>query len=468
MKNIILIHNNFKNILKIAQVITEIGETLFISTKLKNGLQFLNFERAELFIIDGSYPLEVEDIIGLKDLKTEIILINRDYSESNVESIGKIVDENEFIESLKSFNKSRSSKTVSVKKDPHIFRDIETFKLSITQEVRRAKRYRYPFVVVMFELTDDSYAQHIINYFSSKIREFDSLWIYNSNKFSMILPHTGWNGAEILTNRLTTYITQELGIEIDSLKNVILSFKRIERDKAFIKRIEKSLDGDYYNINKSANFNIWKYELFSEFTEAKTIRMFNRYKGLLISHDSDIILNEQKLEVHNIREIQFSIIDSEKATYFYSKTLNKTIRAGVETVNGDKSSAILSNFEIISSDFIKNTGVKLLIEEDFPILISDKKAQISAKIVEISLDEVTIITENIAIFQNSSNLKLSFEIPFKALSYKIETEAKVLNIEEGTDISYIDLQIATSITDNMKISEYLSLKQIQFIKELRV
>jgi len=462
LKNIILIHNNFRNISNIAQAVSDVGENLFLSTNFKNGLQFLNFESVEMFLIDSSYSVKDEELSSLKTLNIEPTFISRqDVSLENMSDFGKVINEDKFIENLKSIKNINIEET-TLKNAPNIFRDFDTFKLAITQEVRRAKRYRYPFVVVMFQLTDKTHIQQVIDYFSSKIREFDSLWIYDDTKFSMVLPHTGWNGAEILTSRLTTQITQEIGIEIDALKNVILSFKRIERDEDFITRIENSLNNEYYNINKSVAFNVWKEELFSEFLEAKTIRIFNRYKGLLISHDSDIVLNEHHLELHNIRDIQFSIIDKEKASYFYSKTLNKTIRAGVEKIDPKDFSATLSNFEIIDSDFIENKNLKLLIEEDLPIRISGNLAQI----VELSLDEITVVTKDISAIKNKSKLKLNFEISVRDTLFKIKAEGKILNIEEGAE-SYIDIKMTTSSIENIKISEFLSTKQIQFIKELK-
>jgi len=455
MKNTIIIHNNWAGISNLISKITKNDADIFILQDFQN---IVVFEKAQMIIIDNSYSLKNEDIKLLKQMKLETIFINNPNQD-----LGKNLTQHELLISLNSENSQLESQP-KFTKSANIFNDFDSFKLSITQEVRRAKRYNYPFVVVMFQLLDSQHHQKIIDYFASKIREFDSLWIYDKNYFSMILPHTGWNGAEILTSRLTTFITKEININVDSLKNTVISFKRIEQDKDFIERVKSSLHGEYYTINKSVSFNVWKDELFSEFLEAKTIRIFNRYKGLLISHDSDIILSEDKLELNNIRAIQLSIINSEKATYFHSKILNKTIRASVQTIDIENSSATLSNFEFIDSEFIKNTSVKLLIEEDMEISISDKLNQLSAQIIEMSLDEITIEVQNNSNFKIDSEFDLDFKIN---KSYNIRTNAKVISIEKGAETSYIDFQISTSINDNMKMSDFISQKQIQFIKELR-
>lgn len=472
MKNIITVYKEFKNISKIADAITEIGENIFLTTSIKNGLQFLNFERAELFIIDSSYDISEEEFEALKKVDSELIFMseNDDELQFNLHSIGTVVTHGEMIDYISHSPKDIGANISAIKKKkiPNVFRDFESFKNSITQEVRRAKRYQYPLVVVMFKLTETHHIEQVINYFASKIREFDSLWITDDERFAMVLPHTGWNGAEILTNRLTTHITGELKIDISSLKNKIISFKRIETDADFISKIEFGLDSEYYDVNRDIDFNVWKEELFSEFLEGKTIRIFNRYKGMLISHDSDIILKNSKLELHNIRPLQLSIINDEKATYFYSTTLSKTVRAGVEKLDLRKAFATLTSFEIIDSSFIKNTTMKLLVEEDITVKISTDSNHIDSKLVELSLDEMTIMTHTTDIFKESSHCDIEFSLDLKkGGNYIIKTEAKVKEIEEGREISYIDLEITTSLNDNMKISEYLSGKQIKFIKELK-
>jgi hypothetical protein len=469
LKNTVLVHKSFRNISEVAELITEIGENLFLSTSLSSGLQFLNFERCDLFIIDESYLLSEADIEALHKVKSDVIVISENGLDIDLQGIASEINKQELIKNLQSSKGSAkfSISSISTKKAPNIFREFDTFKDSITQEVRRAKRYQYPLVVVMFQLVETDHIEGVINYFSSKIREFDSLWITDNSRFSMVLPHTGWNGAEILTNRLTTHITGELGIDVESLKNKIISFKRIESDSDFINRIKNGLDSEYYNINKDIDFNIWKEEIFSEFIEGKTVRIFNRYKGMLISHDSDIILKGSTLELHNIRPLQLSIINNEKATYFYSTPLNKSIRAGVEEIDVDRSFATLTSFEIIDSSFIKNTSMKLLVEDSVEVKISNHTGITVGKLLELSLDEITITVEDRAILQNEENFTIQFSLDFKGKSHTISTTGNLKNIEEGRDISYADFTITTSLSDNMKISEFLSNKQIKFIKELK-
>jgi hypothetical protein len=175
-------------------------------------------------------------------------------------------------------------------------------------------------------------------------------------------------------------------------------------------------------------------------------------------------LKRGKLKLYNIRPLQLSIIDKEKATYFHSSTLNKTIRAGVEKISRNSSNATLTNFELIDSSFIKNTTFKLLIEEKISDIKIDGKA-ISGDIYELSLDEVTIISKAVEDIKKGDSIKLEFTIPTN--SYYVSTEASVQDIEKGTNTSFIDLIIKTSLSDNMKISEFLANKQIEFIKELK-
>ena len=456
MFSIVLVYSNFQKIKDLIEKISKLDRDVILAKDIERGLGFLNFNNVQIFAIDSSYKLSETDLIKLKNVKNDLFLINF----KNKLEFGQNISGKEFIKLLS--NNAKDQET-NLSKSPRIFRDYEQFKNVISQEVRRAKRYRYPFVVVMFKVDDNKYTQQIINYFASKIREFDSLWIYDETHFSMILPHTGWNGAEILTNRLTNYITAEIGVETDVLKNIILSFKRVEKDTDFLARINHALHNVYYNTNKQIDFHVWKDELFSEFIETKTIRVFNRYKGMLISHDSDLVVFNDKLQLLNIRKLQFKIIDLEKATYFFSENLKKVIRAEVESLDKKHLSAIFSHFEFVDLSIIKTNIVKLLIEEDLKINIkSSDDFEISGEIIELSLDEVSVHLNRS--LDKNANYYLEFYLP--KVKYKIIAEGKIKDIEMGEDTAYIDFHIVTSVDANMKISEFLAKKQLQFIKEL--
>ena len=212
------------------------------------------------------------------------------------------------------------------------------------------------------------------------------------------------------------------------------------------------------------NFEVWKDELFAEFIEGKTIRIFNRYKGLLISHDADIVVKNDKLELHNIRPLQLSIISKEMATYFYSSTLGKAIRGEVDSLDIQKSFVSMSNFEIVDIGYIKNNNMKLVIDEHINVTLSDdKNNSLQASLLELSLDKVTLVLPTSQLVDISKNCFIEFSIDEKL----IKTPAKIIEIEKGKETTYIDLSITTSLNANMHISAYLSSQQMQIIKELK-
>jgi hypothetical protein len=455
LRSAVIVYSKFEDIKEVVEALSSISKNIYLTQNIKSVTSCFELGRVDLLIVD----VEMAEI---PDFETEIIFLKREdrIYPKNIDILDRVT----LLEHIIVSQEVTSSDIISVKKE-NVFRSRKGFEKAIKSEVRRAKRYRYPFVVVMFKVSSEvKDMETIVQFFASKIREFDSLWVSGKDTFSLILPHTGWDGAEILTNRLTTDITNRLEVTISALKNHIFSFKRVENDVDFISRIENNLDGEYFDIRTEIDFDIWKDELFSEFIEGKTIRTFNRYKGMLISHDADMLSEEGKLKLYNIRPLQLSIIDKEKATYFHSSTLNKTIRAGVEKISRKSSNATLTNFELIDSSFIKNTTFKLLIEEKISDIKIDDKA-ISGDIYELSLDEVTVVCKAIPDIQKGDSVKLEFTIPTN--SYYVSTEASVQDIEKGTNTSFIDLIIKTSLSDNMKISEFLANKQIEFIKELK-
>jgi hypothetical protein len=468
MKNIIFVYDNLEKIEDLIEVSSNTSANIILTKSLQSGIKFNKREKADLFIIDSSFHFSENNIELLKEhlncIRPLIIenkidefkdfFISKKKLISNLRKSTKILDKNQ----KKSFRKT-----------PVVFRSETKFKNEIKAEVRRAKRYRYPLSVVLFKYELERDIDDLIEYFSGKVREFDYLWVISENKFAMVLPHTAWNGAQILSNRLVKHVSEKYNFKICSLKNQILSFKRVENDETFIFRIDRAIDNEFQEINRKIDFYIWKDELFNEFSEAKTIRIFNRYKGMLVSHDADIIYINGSLHLHNIRAIQQNIIDKEKVTYFYSSSIDKTICAGIESLHKENRHAILSSYEIVDPVFTKTNIAKLSIEENIDVLIflDNSDEVIKTKLYELSLDDLTVFSETQTHLQENQAIYIEFSISIRDKIYKIKSNSHILQVEIGDNISYFTINLKTSLKDNMKISEFLSIKQISFIKELK-
>jgi hypothetical protein len=468
MKNLIIVYESLENIDSLLKVSDETGANVFLTKSLDDGIQFEKKNKTDLFVIDNSFSIFDKNI---ELLQNSLNLMKLFLIETKEEKLQKFsVSRNKLIEIIQKETKKVEKVELpdSERKNPVIFYEAEKFKETIKAETRRAKRYRYHLSVVLFQNNSKEKISDLMKFFSDKIREFDYLWVISEDKFAMVLPHTAWNGAQILSNRLVKDSSEKFGFALDSLKNSIIAFKRIENDESFMAQIEKSIKGEFHEIDRKIDFYVWKDELFNEFLEAKTIRIFNRYKGMLVSHDADMVYRDCKLNLHNIRAIQQNIIDIEKFTYFYSNSINKTIRAGIQYLDKENRHAILSSYEIVEPIFTKTTIAKLSIEENIDVFLRfDNDEVLSTKLYELSLDELTVYSESVKNLQENQAITVNFEIQIRDKTYKIESSSRVLQVEVGENISYFSLNLQTSLKDNMKISEFLSIKQISFIKELK-
>ncbi|EJF07381.1 hypothetical protein ThvES_00005550 [Thiovulum sp. ES] len=429
MKNIIFVYDNLEKIEDLIEISSNTSANIILTKSLQSGIKFNKREKADLFIIDSSFHFSENKIELLKEhlncIKPLIIenkidefkdfFISKKKLIANIRKSTKILDENQ----KKSFRKT-----------PVVFRSEAKFKNEIKAEVRRAKRYRYPLSVVLFKYELEKDIDDLIEYFSGKVREFDYLWVISENKFAMVLPHTAWNGAQILSNRLVKHVSEKYNFKICALKNQILSFKRVENDETFIFQIDHAIDNEFREINREIDFYVWKDELFNEFAEAKTIRIFNRYKGMLVSHDADIIYINGSLHLHNIRAIQQNIIDKEKVTYFYSSSIDKTIRAGIESLHKENRHAVLSSYEIVDPVFTKTNIAKLSIEEDIDVFIylDDSDEVIKTKLYELSLDDLTVFSETQTHLQENQAIYIEFRISIRDKIYKIESNSHILQV----------------------------------------
>jgi hypothetical protein len=468
LKTIVVVYKDLESIEEFVTVSSNIGANIFLTKSLKDGIKFHEKakEKADLFIIDKSFQFIDRKIRLIKEnlekgFKPSII----DNSIDGIEDL--TVSKALIIEKIRNFEKIKTTPTAHFKKAPMIFREKIKFMDEIRGEVRRAKRYKYPLAVVIFKLEVLENSENLIVYFSRRVREFDYLWVISQSMFAMVLPHTAWNGAQILSNRLVRNFSTDYNIELCSLKNKILSYKRVESDENFINRIEQSITGEFHEINHDIDFYVWKDELFNEFIERQTIRIFNRYKGMLVSHDADMVFIDGRLNLYNIRSIQQNIIDIDKIVYFYSSAIDKTIRAGIDYLDKENHHALLSSFEAVDPIVTKTTFTKLLIEEKIDVFLNFNSDQIKAEMNELSLDEVTVTTTLPVHFELNQHTEISFSLPVRDKVYEISSNSKVLQSEEGSSISFITFSISTSLKDNMKISEFLSIKQISFIKELK-
>lgn len=113
-----------------------------------------------------------------------------------------------------------------------------------------------------------------------------------------------------------------------------------------------------------------------------------------------------------------------------------------------------------------SNGIQL-IEDDINITVSDGNISAVGKISELSLEEISAIFVDIPVFAHDDKLSISFSLNIRREIHNIVDESSIIETESGRDLSYIDLKLLTSPDENMKISDYLSGKQMQFIRELK-
>jgi hypothetical protein len=467
VKYSILVTDRVNELSSIIEALYKVSDNIYISSCIEDSIDFMTLKENELIVIDGQKKLQLSDLERVREFERETIFIDQIEGVENLDSYGRVaqlsqIDE-EYLRLLIKLDTDVENEDLSVKrKSPKLFRDVDSFKASITKEVRRAKRYHYPLVVVMIQIEEKKYLDDIIAFFSSKIREFDSLYISDSNHFSMTLPHTGWYGAEVLTTRLIKDISARLNIDIDSIRNLIRTFKRSDTDVEFIETILNSVDSEYYPISKDIDFEVWRDEFFSEFSSGKVVRLYNQYKGMVISHDVDISLEDQSLKVRNLRSIQKGALELEKVTYFESSNLNKMIRAGVHNID-DKGIIELSSFEIVDSCGIKNRTLNFIVEESIDASFGNYKG----KLFEVSLDKVEILFSDELTFNEGEKESVTIELPSQKGVDNLTMRGSVLSVETSSTETIVELFIETGERENRLISDYLSKKQMQFIAELK-
>jgi hypothetical protein len=432
--------------------LSNLSENTLISA-LFSDTEAISTTEPDLIIVDRAESISSDELYKIENQKAKKIFIDKKLELSEIDM--------EYLQGV--FKSCDIAIETPPKKSPKIYRELDSFKASITKEVRRAKRYHYPFVVVQLKLQDSSYSDSIIEYFSSKIREFDSLYIADENHFSMTLPHTGWNGAEILTSRLIREFTEKNSLDIASVTNIIKTFKRSFNDIEFIEYITSSEDSDYYPINCDNDFEVWRDEFFSEFAEGRVTRLYNSYKGMIISHDVDInLVDNSTIVVRNLRPIQLGALELEKVTYFESKSINKMIRAGVHNIS-DKGAIELSSFEVVDSSGFKNRSFNFIVEEEIPVTFENN----SGRLFEISLNKLEILYNRCVQFEAGQFGSIELSLPTHRGEQNIKISGKVTAIESGESESIIELQIEAGEKETRLISEYLSKKQMQFTIELK-
>jgi uncharacterized Zn ribbon protein len=380
------------------------------------------------------------------------------------------VDENyekNLSEILNLFEIERREGTI-FKKKSRIFLERDSFEGAMAHEIRRAKRYHYPMALVLFRSEEVSNLELFLNYFSEKIREFDFLWRYE-NGFAMVLPHTGWDGAEILTSRLSSRALSHFQLHAEALQHNILSLKQTENDQEFLDRVYVALNSKFYNISSGIGFESWKEELYSEFVETNTnIRLMNTYHGMLISHDADISVKNDELFLSNIRPLQLASMHIERATYFQSKTLNRMVRAGIHRINQDTKCAILSNFEIMEENILQRNSLRIELAEPIDVSIqTHDKTSLHGELTQLSLNSALISIPKQFYLQKGNDIDLDFSLKIKSKSHRVLVSTTVTSIEYLNQNFLLELNIKAELNENKIISDFLSKKQLNLINELK-
>jgi hypothetical protein len=153
--------------------------------------------------------------------------------------------------------------------------------------------------------------------------------------------------------------------------------------------------------------------------------------------------------------------------YIVHDTFEKVIKARVTNMFVPQEKAVLGDFLYVDSSPLDRSVVKLECDEPVSTLIAFRKKRYEAEILEISINELTILLKENITFRKGDDLKLKFILPQSAEEvFEFVTKAKVISLIESEGEIRLYIRLFLDKWGDNAIGQYIHFRQFQLSDEV--
>lgn len=205
--------------------------------------------------------------------------------------------------------------------------------------------------------------------------------------------------------------------------------------------------------------------------ENKSIKFFNLYKGVPISHDAQIVDVDGEEVVFKTKAIQEIAMKIDGTAYILKDdNFNKHIKADVVYNNFFNDTVVLNNFTYLLNmpasqrEFVRvHPNISALVS-----LCENDTFFTKGKLYDLSVNGLGVVSENNNGLYAGANITVNFTIILNEGKdvHEIKTTGEILNIVEYTDSYKYCLKIFPALEEEEKIVAYVKQRENEIVRKL--
>ncbi len=230
------------------------------------------------------------------------------------------------------------------------------------------------------------------------------------------------------------------------------------------KQKENSVVTDFDNVYESEPLeNQEKY--ISLLKQSNCIDMTTFYKELPILSSNEII-GADNCSV-KVRSSKKQLISTKPNKSIYFKLPNhKYTKAKIKKIDLENKTITLHNFKESKESPIIRTHFRIKAEENIQTTILYEDQAMTTTLIDLNSKTVSLYSEELNFIEMDLEVNVYTELSIKGEVYKINSPGKVIKIIEGDHSYRIIIECFYSVQDESIINNYISLRQIDIVKEI--
>lgn len=249
----------------------------------------------------------------------------------------------------------------------------------------------------------------------------------------------------------------------------------------FIKHFESNicerktvLQPMHLNFDTSSNMIIGNniIDIFKKMkNENKSVKFFNLYKGVPISHEAKIVDIDGEEVVFRTVSIQEIAMKMDNHAYILkNEYFDKHIKADIVYNNFSNSTVVLNNFTYLLN-MPASQREYIRVHPDISALVkmvqnADDDVSTKGKLFDLSVNGLGVVSESNNGLFAGAKVEVSFELFIEGKTHKINSTGEILNIIEYSDSYRYCMKIFPTPEEEELIIKYVNIREKEIIKNL--
>ena len=265
-----------------------------------------------------------------------------------------------------------------------------------------------------------------------------------------------------------TIINKSFLLMINHYIKYIFVTSDIQRLKKLINLTDFYIDFLNYHFKEDYFNNKLPKEVLKFYLSKQNLYVFGVYKGVPISHNTQIISVNKKENSIKIPANNYQIVAAkfQKEIYILEPKSNTTLKAYVSDVNSYQKILTLTNIEKVDRSIAKRNYIRVQPKNEIKALIEYKNKKYEGTIYDLSIKGISIVTKKIPMDINDTAL-VSFTLEFQDEKYEFSFLSDLRSISTYSDnLLRYHFYFEPTTKEENDLEKYVKYREKEIVKEL--